>query len=702
MTDTDVRQTPVSLKVLSEELVSFIEDLHHRTLPLKEGAVADYIPELAQANPDCFGISLMTADGQGLNVGDTNILFTIQSLSKPFVYGLALEDWGEEAVLDKIGVEPTGDAFNEIIELEEIQDRQYNPMVNAGAIATTSLIKGATPAERQCRLMGLFQRYLGRSVAVDQAVFWSRKRGDNLNRAIAYMLLSSGLVAGNIEETLDLYFRQCSVSVTCQDLAVMAATLANAGVNPVTNRRVLDERYVKNLVSVMYTCGLYDFSGQWAYRVGLPAKSGLAGAIVAVVPGIAGIAVYSPPLGEHKKSLRGVRVLEELSQRFGLHVFEQSQGQHSLWRVARNGQGKAKGNNGGGDHLRPSSPADRDPRQQSDPIVAPISEALASVSPESALAQLNTTPQELTVFLEQLYEQYLPLRNGKIYVSEPNLVEISPDWFALCAVTVDGQVCAVGDWEQPFLIQSISKVFAYGLALEDCGREDVLTKVAVEPTGDAYNSIIKVEENSKRPFNPMVNTGAIAITSLIAGRSPAHRLNRVLEMYRRYVGHRVYVDTTAVVSETNQGDRNWAIAYLLRNFGMISGDIKQTLDLYLQQCSALIDCRDLAVMGATLANGGTNPMTQERALDGEYVRDLLSVMFTCGMYDFAGEWAYKVGFPAKSGVGGGIIAVVPGLMGIAVYSPLLDKRGNSVRGIKVCQELSHRFKLHIFEPMGRE
>ncbi|MGB3759665.1 MAG: glutaminase A [Rivularia sp. (in: cyanobacteria)] len=310
--------------------------------------------------------------------------------------------------------------------------------------------------------------------------------------------------------------------------------------------------------------------------------------------------------------------------------------------------------------------------------------------------QLNLPSKSLIEFLRELHCKYLPLRDGKVYVSEPGLKEINPDWFAICIATIDGQIYTVGDWEESFLIQSISKVFAYGLALEDKGRDYVLTKVDVEPTGDAYNSIIKVESKSKRPYNSMVNTGAIATTSLIEGAGPGHRLKRILEMYHRYIGRRVFVDTPILVSEQNNGDRNWAISYLLRNFGMISGDISQTLSLYLQQCSVIINCRDLALMGATLANNGVNPVTKERAINSNYVKDLLSVMYSCGMYDFAGEWVYKVGFPAKSGVGGGIIGVVPNQMGIAVFSPPLDSRGNSIRGIKVCEELSKYLGLHIF------
>lgn len=632
---------------------AFLKDLYDRYLPVKDGQNANHIRELAQVDPNLLGISIVTTKGQIYGAGDTEVPFVIQSIAKPLVYGMVLEDWGWEYVLNKIGVEPTGEPFNDIIDPQEIQDRKYNPMVNAGAIVTTSLVQGDTLLERQQRLFEMFRRYIGREVEINQSIFWAKKTQDNLNRAIAYMMLNFELIDGNVEEVLDLYFQQCSVMVNCQDLALTAATLANAGLNPITGEQALARKYAKHLMSVMFTSGLYEFSGQWAYRVGLPAKSCLSGAIMAVVPHQMGIAVFSPPLGEHNKSVRGVKIFEDLSHCFQLHNFNTVSSESSL-----------------------------DKKQK--------------FSSFFLLHRLSLYP-----FLQSIYNKYLPLSKGEIYVSEPNLFEIDSDWFAICLATVDGQVYTVGDWEKPFLIQSISKVFAYGMALEDHGRQHILTKVDVEPTGDAYNSIIKVEENSKRPYNAMVNTGAIAITNLIEGRSPAHKLNRVLEMYQRYVGRRVYVDTPTLVSEQTSGDRNWAISHLLRNFGMISGEIKPTLDLYLQQCSAIINCRDLALMGATLANNGVNPLTGQQAVNSNFIQDLLTVMFTCGMYDFAGEWSYKVGFPAKSGVGGGILAVVPGVMGIGVFSPPLDKRGNSIRGIKVCEELSQHFRLHIFEPVDR-
>ncbi len=303
---------------------------------------------------------------------------------------------------------------------------------------------------------------------------------------------------------------------------------------------------------------------------------------------------------------------------------------------------------------------------------------------------------EILSSLQQLYDKYKDLHDGKVASYIPELAKADPNLFSICVATVDGQVYEVGDSEHLFTIQSISKVFVYGMVLEDRGRDYLLGRVGVEPTGDAFNSIV-LDEVSKRPYNPMVNAGAIATTSLIKGTGASERLNRMLEMFHRYIGRHIFVDISVFMSERTTGHRNRAMAHLMLNFGTIDDNIEQALDLYFQQCAVMVNCRDLSVMAATLANKGTNPITQEQAVQSCYIKDILSVMFTCGMYNFAGEWAYKVGIPAKSGVGGGIIAVVPKRMGIGVFSPLLDSRGNSVRGVKVCEELSQKFGLHLFE-----
>jgi glutaminase len=302
----------------------------------------------------------------------------------------------------------------------------------------------------------------------------------------------------------------------------------------------------------------------------------------------------------------------------------------------------------------------------------------------------------LQPLLEELYQKYLPCDEGTVASYIPELAKADRNSFSICIATVDGQVYTAGDFDRRFTIQSISKVFTYGMALEDRGREVLLSNVGVEPTGDPFNSIIRLDENSKRPDNPMVNAGAIATTSLIKGENLSDRLNRILAMFERYIGHEPYIDVPTFLSERTTGDRNRALAYLMRHFNMVDGSIDDALDLYFQQCSIMVTCRDLAMMAATIANYGIHPVTHIRAIETQYVRDLLSIMYTCGMYNFAGEWAYQVGIPAKSGVSGGIIAVIPHKMGIAVYSPPLDHRGNSVRGIKVCEALSQALDLHIF------
>ncbi|MBD2454468.1 glutaminase A [Nostoc sp. FACHB-87] len=308
---------------------------------------------------------------------------------------------------------------------------------------------------------------------------------------------------------------------------------------------------------------------------------------------------------------------------------------------------------------------------------------------------LEINSSSLLSVLQDLHSKYKSLQEGAVANYIPELAKVNPDLFSICIVTVDGQVYEVGDYQQLFTIQSMSKVFAYGLALEDHGRDYVLTRVGVEPTGEAFNSII-LDERSKRPYNPMVNAGAIATTSLIKGDGATERLNRVLKMFRRYTGHDVFVDMSVFTSERSTGHRNRAMAHLMLNFGMIDQNLEEALDLYFKQCAVIVNCHDLAVMAATLANKGINPITGERAVDHQYIKDILSVMYTCGMYNFAGEWAYTVGIPAKSGVCGGIFAVVPNQMGIGVFSPPLDARGNSVRGVEVCKELSQQLCLHMF------
>jgi glutaminase len=297
--------------------------------------------------------------------------------------------------------------------------------------------------------------------------------------------------------------------------------------------------------------------------------------------------------------------------------------------------------------------------------------------------------------LLELHRQIASNREGALATYIPELARANPDWFGICLVTASGNVYEAGDAQVPFTIQSISKPFVYGMALEDNSRAEVLARIGVEPTGDAFNAI-SLEPGTGRPRNPMINAGAIAAAGMIAGKSPAVRFRRILQSLSLCAGRELTLDEAVYRSESETGHRNRAIGHMLRNFNILAEPPEPVVDLYFKQCSISVTCRDLGLMAATLANRGVNPVTRKPAIRGEYVESILSVMASCGMYDYAGEWLYRIGMPAKSGVAGGIIAILPGQLGIGVFSPLLDPRGNSVRGIQVCDALSRSLDLHLF------
>lgn len=300
----------------------------------------------------------------------------------------------------------------------------------------------------------------------------------------------------------------------------------------------------------------------------------------------------------------------------------------------------------------------------------------------------------VTKYLERLHSQHASLIDGSVATYIPELAKADPGWFGIALTTVDGASYEIGDSRQPFTIQSISKPLTYGLALEDLGEAAVRRRIGVEPTGDAFNSIT-LAPDSGSPLNPMVNSGAIAAASLIRPDGERSALDRIVDHVAAYAGRSVAIDSTVFESERRTGHRNRAIGHLLRASGSLNADPDEALDRYFAQCSIRLDTHDLSVMAATLANCGVNPLTGRRVATPATVRAVLSVMTSCGMYDAAGDWLFAVGLPAKSGVSGGIMAVVPGQLGIGVFSPRLDPRGNSVRGIAVCRDLAHDLDLHL-------
>lgn len=290
---------------------------------IEKGKVASYIPELAKADTSKFGICLMQNDGKEQCAGDFDTAFTMQSIIKPIILLLALLDAGTEKISELVGVEATGkpfDAFN--YSDQALKSEHINPMINTGAIALGTIIKGENYTQKFDRLLELTRRMANNpNLSMDENVYLSEKATGNKNRALAYMLKAYGMLEDNVEDVLDFYFRACSVKATAVDLAKIAFVLANKGVNPETGERIFDAEYAKYVNAVMMTCGMYDGSGAFAVHVGVPAKSGVGGGIMAVVPGKMGIGLYSPALDDKGNSVAGIKALELLSKELNLSIF---------------------------------------------------------------------------------------------------------------------------------------------------------------------------------------------------------------------------------------------------------------------------------------------------------------------------------------------------------------------------------------------
>jgi glutaminase len=326
-----------------------------------------------------------------------------------------------------------------------------------------------------------------------------------------------------------------------------------------------------------------------------------------------------------------------------------------------------------------------------------LSCSLAILLPGSARGQSGgPSPETLERVAKEAYAKFKDDSSGKNADYIPALAKVPSNLFGITIVTVDGKTISVGDVDYPFSMQSCSKVFTMCLVMQESGDQEIYDKINVEPTGKAFNSVTAVEEGDGRADNPFVNPGAIATVSLVKAKNPQERWDKIINFYDKCAGEKLTVLEDIYKSEAETNYRNRGIAHILFNSGHLYAEPLECTDVYTKQCSVGVTCKQLAVMGSVLANHGVNPITKERCLEAKYVPKVLSVMTIAGFYDGSGAWAWNAGLPAKTGVGGGIVAVVPQQMSIVGFSPPLDKFGNSVRAQEAIRYISEQLDLSIF------
>jgi len=333
-------------------------------------------------------------------------------------------------------------------------------------------------------------------------------------------------------------------------------------------------------------------------------------------------------------------------------------------------------------------------------ITATLFTATIVSVPVSAQRRSPVAPRQQMVesIVREAYEKFKTDTSGKNADYIPYLAQVDPKLFGVAIVTTDNQQLTIGDVKYSFSIQSISKVYTLALAMEELGAEEVFKKIGSEPTGRAFNSPIAVVDMPTHTANPLVNAGAIATTSLISGKSADEKWSKILDFYSKAAGEKLTLIDEVYKSEAATNTGNKALSYLLAKYDRIYADPFESVDIYTKQCSVGVNAIQLARMGATLANNGINPATGEQVIKSENIAHILSTMAMAGLYDGSGGWAWKVGLPAKSGVGGGIVAIAPGKGAIAVFAPPLDEAGNSVKAQEVIDYVAEKLDYNLFSP----
>jgi len=639
--------------------------LDEAALEAPGGRVADYIPELRQADADDSGISICYLDGTTLSAGSCEERFTIQSISKAPALLYALESVGPKQVFSRVGKEATGDPFNSGLRFQVGSKRPMNPMINAGAIVVSSMFPGDTPDERfECFLNFVRKVCSNPNLEVDESVYLSEKNTGHNNRSLAWIMNDRRVFSYDrkiaarefIGGVLDVYYRQCSIGVTTIDLARFAALLANLGVDPETEERIASEENATMVLALMASCGLYDGSGTFAAKIGIPAKSGVGGGIIAAVPGKLGIASYGPALDPAGNSCYSLYALERIAQDEQLGI-----------------------------HSRP-----------------PLSFSLKTYG----------TSQSLDELVDRVS---LEATSGQVASYIPELAKVLPEHRGASISTLDGTLLGGGQHSDfRFTMQSVCVPVLLAYILHRRGMEFVFSRVGREPTGDPFDADPKwIEiEGKNAPFNPMINSGAILIASMMPEEAPEQRRENFLAFVRNACNNEnIAVDDSVFRSETEFGEINRKLTWELLHNGCFDhrprpADVTRVefveaiLSDYFYACSLMVSCDDLVTFAALLAAQGDASAVSSLRLAPEHVSQVVTLMQTCGLYDGSGEYAFAVGLPSKSGVSGGIMSVVPGKLGIAAFCSAIDDKGTSVFGRHIIEEISKAEQLSIYRGAG--